>query len=183
MKVSREIPLPWLIGIVATLFMQAALMYYQLNALVDAQAKTTAEIKELRHAQHWDLKDLEHDLKITDLQRQYADLQNRTASTEIRLPRAQEVKGLTAMATTAENIAGSFKMYSVWVAGLISVAAGYWIQLPVEQQQQILAQWPALKYYSPIFAFAAFYAARVVSQTKPDTSLLGDKTEPQVAAR
>ena len=47
-KVSREIPLPWLIGIVATLFMQAALMYYQLNALVDAQAKTTAEIKELR---------------------------------------------------------------------------------------------------------------------------------------
>lgn len=86
------------------------------------------------------------------------------------------------MATTAENIAGSLKMYSVWVAGLISVAAGYWIQLPVEQQQQILAQWPALKYYSPIFAFAAFYAARVVSQTKPDTSLLGDKTEPQVAA-
>jgi hypothetical protein len=86
------------------------------------------------------------------------------------------------MATTAENIAGSFKMYSVWVAGLISLAAGYWIQLPVEQQQQILAQWPALKYYSPIFAFAAFYAARVVSQTKPDTSLLGDKTEPQVAA-
>ena len=86
------------------------------------------------------------------------------------------------MATTAENIANSLKMYSVWVAGLISVAAGYWIQLPVEQQQQILAQWPALKYYSPIFAFAAFYAARVVSQTKPDTSLLGDKTEPQVAA-
>jgi len=86
------------------------------------------------------------------------------------------------MATTAENIAGSLKMYSVWVAGLISVAAGYWIQLPVEQQQQILAQWPALKYYSPIFAFAAFYAARVVSQTKPDTSPLGDKTEPQVGA-
>ena len=45
LKVSREIPLPWLIGIVATLFMQAALMYYQLNALVDAQAMTTAEIK------------------------------------------------------------------------------------------------------------------------------------------
>ena len=86
------------------------------------------------------------------------------------------------MATTAENIAGSLKMYSVWVAGLISVAAGYWIQLPVEQQQQILAQWPALKYYSPIFAFAAFYAARVVSQTKPDTSLPVGKTEPQVAA-
>ncbi len=72
------------------------------------------------------------------------------------------------MATTAENIANSLKLYSVWVAGLISVAAGYWIQLPVEQQQQILAQWPALKYYSPILAFVAFYAARVISQTKPD---------------
>lgn len=72
------------------------------------------------------------------------------------------------MATTAENIANSLKMYSVWVAGLISLAAGYWIQLPVEQQQQILAQWPQLKYYSPIFAFAAFYAARVISQQKPD---------------
>ena len=86
LKVSRDIPMPWLIGIVATLFMQAALMYYQLNALVDAQAKTTAEIKELRATLNTkDLKDLEHDLKITDLQRQYADLQNRTASTEIRL--------------------------------------------------------------------------------------------------
>ncbi len=84
------------------------------------------------------------------------------------------------MATTAENIAGSFKMYSVWVAGLISVAAGYWIQLPVEQQQQILAQWPALKYYAPIISFAVWYAARVVSQTKPDTSFMGGTPEPVV---
>ncbi|MEY4377696.1 MAG: hypothetical protein RJB26_2246 [Pseudomonadota bacterium] len=70
------------------------------------------------------------------------------------------------MATTPENIANSLKMYSVWVAGLVSMAAGYWLQLPVEQQQQILAQWPALKYYSPILAFVAFYAARVLSQSK-----------------
>ena len=70
------------------------------------------------------------------------------------------------MATTAENIAGSFKMYSVWVAGLISVAAGYWIQLPVEQQQQILAQWPALKYYSPIFAGRRFTPPRVADEAR-----------------
>ena len=45
-----------------------------------------AEIKELRATLNTkDLKDLEHDLKIADLQRQSADLQNRTASTEIRL--------------------------------------------------------------------------------------------------
>ncbi len=72
------------------------------------------------------------------------------------------------MATTPENIANSLKMYSVWVAGIVSVVAGYWLQLPVEQQQQILAQWPALKYYSPMLAFVAFFAARVISQSKPD---------------
>ncbi len=86
------------------------------------------------------------------------------------------------MATTAENIAGSLKMYSVWVAGLISLAAGYWIQLPVEQQQQILAQWPQLKYYSPIFAFAAFYAARVISQQKPDPAPAPAPVEPVAPA-
>ncbi len=86
------------------------------------------------------------------------------------------------MATTAENIANSLKMYSVWVAGLISLAAGYWIQLPVEQQQQILAQWPQLKYYSPIFAFAAFYAARVISQQKPDPAPVPAPVEPVAPA-
>ena len=86
------------------------------------------------------------------------------------------------MATTAENIAGLVQDVLCLGRGPHQRGRRLLIQLPVEQQQQILAQWPALKYYSPIFAFAAFYAARVVSQTKPDTSLLGDKTEPQVAA-
>ena len=79
--------------------------------------------------------------------------------------------------TTPENIANSLKMYSTWVAAAIMTLFGWWVQLPVEQQQQILAQWPALKYYAPIFSFAVWYAARVASQNKPDTSLL-DKNEP-----
>lgn len=79
--------------------------------------------------------------------------------------------------TTPENIANSLKMYSTWVAAAIMFIFGWWVQLPVEQQQQILAQWPALKYYAPIFSFAVWYAARVASQSKPDTSLL-DKNEP-----
>ena len=82
------------------------------------------------------------------------------------------------MATTAENIANSLKMYSTWVAMAICGLYGWWVQLPMEQQQQILAQWPALKYYAPIFSFAVWYAARVMSQTKPDTSLLGAANEP-----
>lgn len=79
--------------------------------------------------------------------------------------------------TTSENIANSLKMYSTWVAAAIMTLFGWWVQLPVEQQQQILTQWPALKYYAPIFSFAVWYAARVASQNKPDTSLF-DKSEP-----
>ena len=86
------------------------------------------------------------------------------------------------MATTPENIANSLKMYSVWVAGIVSVVAGYWLQLPVEQQQQILAQWPALKYYSPMLAFVAFFAARVISQSKPDPAP-SSPVEPVVGAQ
>ncbi|MGE4074953.1 MAG: hypothetical protein AB7F22_05340 [Reyranella sp.] len=80
--------------------------------------------------------------------------------------------------TTPENIANSLKMYSTWVAMAICGLYGWWMQLPMEQQQQILAQWPALKYYAPIFSFAVWYAARVMSQNKPDTSLLGATNEP-----
>lgn len=80
--------------------------------------------------------------------------------------------------TTPENIANSLKMYSTWVAMAICGLYGYWMQLPMEQQQQILAQWPALKYYAPIFSFAVWYAARVASQNRPDTSLLGAANEP-----
>lgn len=82
--------------------------------------------------------------------------------------------------TTPENIANSLKMYSTWVAMAICGLYGYWMQLPMEQQQQILAQWPALKYYAPVFSFAVWYAARVASQNKPDTSLLGGTAEPVV---
>lgn len=82
--------------------------------------------------------------------------------------------------TTPENIANSLKMYSTWAALIICSLYGYWVQLPMEQQQQILAQWPALKYYAPIFSFAVWYAARVASQNKPDTSLLGGMNEPVI---
>lgn len=84
------------------------------------------------------------------------------------------------MATTPENIANSLKMYSVWVAGIVSAVAAYWLQLPVEQQQQILAQWPVLKYYSPMLAFVAFYAARVISQTKPAPEPVPTPNEPVI---
>lgn len=69
--------------------------------------------------------------------------------------------------TTAENIAKLFTYYSTWVAALASFVAGYWLQLAPEEQAQILAQWPMLKHYAPIFAFLAFAAARVKAQGVP----------------
>lgn len=66
--------------------------------------------------------------------------------------------------TTADNIAKLFTYYSTWVALLCSFVAGYWMQLSPDEQAQILAQWPTLKHYGPIFAFVAFAAARVKAQ-------------------
>jgi len=70
--------------------------------------------------------------------------------------------------TTAENIAKLFTYYSTWVAAAASFVAGYWLQLSPDEQAQILAQWPVLKHYGPIFAFVAFAAARVKAQGKPE---------------
>jgi len=62
LKVSREIPLPWLIGIVAAGFLQAALVYYKQDAQAEQIAKLIKEVQTLSTALSGkDLKDLEHD--------------------------------------------------------------------------------------------------------------------------
>lgn len=86
LKVSREIPLPWLIGIVAAGFLQAALVYYKQDAQAEAIVKLTKEVQELKAVLNAkDLKDLEHDLKIADLQTRMADMQSRWASVEAQV--------------------------------------------------------------------------------------------------
>ena len=91
LKVSREIPLPWLIGIVAAGFLQAALVYYKQDAQADAIVKLTKEVQELKSVLNAkDLKDLEHDLKIADLQTRMADMQSRWASVEVQVRGAKK---------------------------------------------------------------------------------------------
>ena len=86
LKVSREIPLPWLIGIVAAGFLQAALVYYKQDAQAEQIAKLIKEVQSLSSALgDKNLKDLEHDIKIADLQTRMADVQSRIASVELRL--------------------------------------------------------------------------------------------------
>ena len=85
--------------------------------------------------------------------------------------------------TTAENIAKLFSYYSTGVAAAASFVAGYWLQLEPAEQANILAQWPVLKHYAPLFAFFAFAAARVKAQgvqlptftpPPPDTGVAGE---------
>lgn len=54
--------------------------------------------------------------------------------------------------------------YSTWVVGVITAAAAYWLQLPVEQQQELLTAYPWLKQFAPAAGFVAFLVARGVKQ-------------------
>lgn len=86
LKVSREIPLPWLIGIVGTVFLQAVLVYYKQDAQAEAIVKLTEEVQALTTALGGkDLKDLEHDIRIADLQTRMTDVQTRLSAVELRL--------------------------------------------------------------------------------------------------
>lgn len=86
LKVSREIPLPWLVGIVAAGFLQAALVYYKQDAQAEAIVKLTKEVQALTTALGGkDLKDLEHDIRIADSQTRMTDVQTRLSAVELRL--------------------------------------------------------------------------------------------------
>lgn len=89
MKITREIPLPWLIGIVAAGFLQATLMYFKQEAQGEAITKLTttqtlaiekltAEVRQLStDIGAKNLKDVEHDLKIADHERRVLTLEAR----------------------------------------------------------------------------------------------------------
>lgn len=86
LKVSREIPLPWLIGIVGAGFLQAALFYYKQDAQAEAIVKLTKEVQTLNTSLGGkDLKDLEHDIRIADLQTRMTDAQARLTAAELAM--------------------------------------------------------------------------------------------------
>ena len=89
-KITREIPLPWLVGIVAAGFLQAALMYFKQEtqgaAIEKLSLSQTEEIRKLSTQVQQlstdigtkNLKDVEHDLKIADHERRVLSLEART---------------------------------------------------------------------------------------------------------
>lgn len=69
-KITREIPLPWLIGIVVSLIVQAVMVWVGQQAQGDAIKALTVEVKELRTAAAaGGLKTVEHDLTLKDHER------------------------------------------------------------------------------------------------------------------
>lgn len=69
-RVTREVPLTWLIGLVAAGIAQAALIYFKQNDQEKLLTGLRDEIRILNTAvTAKDLKDVEHDLRIADLQR------------------------------------------------------------------------------------------------------------------
>lgn len=57
-----------------------------------------------------------------------------------------------------------FTRYSTWVVGAITAAAAYWLQLPVDQQQELLTAYPWLKQLAPAAGFVSFLVARGMKQ-------------------
>jgi hypothetical protein len=70
-KVTREIPLPWLIAIVMGLIVQAVTIWNSVNAL-------TVEVKELRvTTATGSLKTVEHEVQLADVLRRLAAVETR----------------------------------------------------------------------------------------------------------
>lgn len=77
-KISREIPLPWLIGLVCGLVFQAIVMWTGQQAQGQAIKEMTAELKELRAAvQAGDIKSVEHRIRLDDHERRMQALEAR----------------------------------------------------------------------------------------------------------
>lgn len=56
------------------------------------------------------------------------------------------------------------KAHTTKVALAISVAIGYWLQLPPAEQQALIATYPWLKHFAPLATFGAFAIARLWPQ-------------------
>lgn len=81
--ISREIPLPWLVGIVAGLLIQGVTLYIGQQQQADAIKALTADIRELRAvASSAGLKQVEYGLRIDDHERRLQTIEGRAAGQE-----------------------------------------------------------------------------------------------------
>lgn len=76
-RITREIPLAWLIGVSAGLLVQAVTLYIGQQTQAEAIRALSAEVKELRvMVQAGNLKDVEYGLRIDDHERRLTIVEN-----------------------------------------------------------------------------------------------------------
>lgn len=77
-KITREIPLPWLVGLAGLLIGQAATVWFTQQAQGKALQDLTTEVRELRQAVNaGTLKTVEHAVKLADHDRRIQALEQR----------------------------------------------------------------------------------------------------------
>lgn len=54
--------------------------------------------------------------------------------------------------------------YSTWVVAVLMGVVAYWMQLPVAEQQALMAAYPWLKHAAPLFGLLAFLGSRILPQ-------------------
>ena len=80
-RITREIPLAWLIGVVAGLIVQAVTLYIGQQAQSEAIRVLSAEVKELRAVvQNGTLKDVEYGLRLDDHERRVTAIESRQSA-------------------------------------------------------------------------------------------------------
>lgn len=78
------------------------------------------------------------------------------------------------------NFANSWKMASNWVMWASGVVFAFYLTLPVDKQQEIIAHLPVQPWLLPIITSAIGYAARLWPQKSlPQADLPATKEDPQ----
>ena len=77
-RISREIPLPWLIGITATLMVQAATVWFGQQQMSRDISEMKATIREINDRTNSGVgKDIEHSLKLIEIDRRVTLLEQK----------------------------------------------------------------------------------------------------------
>lgn len=66
-----------------------------------------------------------------------------------------------------KNLRAMHTKLSFWVVAIVSGAAYYWLQLPIEEQAKLVAEYPFLVKHSPLISMFAWIYARAKPQTPP----------------
>lgn len=79
-RITREIPLAWLVGVVVGLIVQAVTLYIGQQAQAEAIRVLSGEVKELRVlVQNGSVKDVEYGLRLDDHERRMQAVESRQA--------------------------------------------------------------------------------------------------------